>query len=196
MSAVPGVRPIEQFAKVDHVQLELPALHTASSPVDIHDQEAPRAPSPESGPEPDRSATKWHLLVVDDEHDIRMMLRSLLEFEGYTVSEASDGLAGLAQLRASTQPLVVLLDYKMPRMNGEEMLHAVIADPDLAGRHAFIFVTANLPAFSPELLQLLSAAAIPVIQKPYSLSKLLHEIESAVARLGGTGKGTGDGPAS
>ena len=189
MSAVLGVRPVDPFAKVDHVQLERPALHAASSLAGNHDQAAARASSSESGSEPDRSVTKWHLLVVDDERDIRKMLRGLLEFEDYTVSEAADGLDGLAQLRASIHPLVVLLDYKMPRMNGEEMLRAVIADPDLAGRHAFIFVTANLPAFSPELLQLLSTAAIPVIQKPYSLPRILHEIERAIARLEGTGHG-------
>lgn len=187
MSAVFGVRPVDQIARVDHMRFERPTLHMASSLAGNHDQAVAQAFSSDIASGTDRSATKWHLLVVDDERDIRKMLRGLLEFEDYTVSEAADGLEGLAQLRASTRPLVVLLDYKMPRMNGEEMLRAVIADPNLAGRHAFIFVTANLPAFSPELLQVLSTAAIPVIQKPYSLPKILHEIERAIARLEGTG---------
>lgn len=195
MSTVLGVRSVArviQVVQMDHVFCERLALHIALPLAGNHDLAAAKASSSDTAAEAGHSATKWHLLVVDDEHDIRRMLRTVLEFEGYPVSEAADGLEGLAQLRASTRPLIVLLDYKMPRMNGEEMLHAVVADPDLAGRHTFIFVTANLPAFSPELLQLLSTAAIPIIQKPYSIAKLLQEIERASARL----EGTGTGPAS
>ncbi|MFI5276169.1 MAG: response regulator [Ktedonobacterales bacterium] len=145
--------------------------------------------APASASAVDGLATKWSLLVVEDDPDVRMMLRSLLELEGFTVSEAADGLDGLAHLRASKSPLIVLLDYKMPRMNGEELLRAVRAEPALVGRDAFIFVTANLLAFSPELLQVVQDAAIPVIQKPYALSTVLEEIERAGARL--EEKGTG-----
>jgi len=114
------------------------------------------------------------------------MLRALIEEEGYTVSEAVDGADGLAVIRASAHPLIVLLDYKMPRMNGAEMLQAVMADPQLAGRHTFIFITANLLAFSPELLQLLAAAEIPVVEKPFSIAVLLEKIERASDRLQGS----------
>jgi CheY-like chemotaxis protein len=136
-----------------------------------------------SGAVPHAEAPDRHILIVDDESDIRSMLREVLEDEGYTVSEAVDGEDGLALLRASSHPLIVLLDYRMPRMNGAELLQAVLADPQLASRHAFIFVTANLLVFSPELLQLLRDAAIPVIEKPFSISVLLGEIERAVGRL-------------
>ncbi len=135
------------------------------------------------GAAPHAEAPDWHILIVDDESDIRSMLREVLEDEGYTVSEAVDGEDGLALLRASAHPLIVLLDYRMPRMNGAELLQAVLADPQLASRHAFIFVTANLLVFSPELLQLLKDAAIPVIEKPFSIAALLGEIERASDRL-------------
>lgn len=128
-------------------------------------------------------AADQHILIVDDEPDIRRLLRRLLEDEDYTVAEAVDGVDGLAQLRASQRRLVVLLDYKMPHMNGAEVLDAVLADPQLAGRHAILFVTANLVAFSPQLLELLRANAIPVIQKPFRLEVILDEIERASERL-------------
>jgi CheY-like chemotaxis protein len=112
-----------------------------------------------------------------------MMLRDLLQLEGYSVSDAADGVYGLDQLRASPRPLIVLLDYKMPRMNGEEVLQVVMADPQLAHRHAFIFVTANLPSFSPALHQLLADAAIAVVQKPFQVMAILDEIERAIVRL-------------
>lgn len=128
-------------------------------------------------------ASDWHILVVDDEPDIRLMLRELLQIEGYMVSDAADGEVCLTHLRASSHPLIVLLDYKMPRMNGEELLKAVMADSELSSRHAFIFVTANLPAFSPALRQLLAAAVIPVVQKPFHITTILDEIEHAIVRL-------------
>jgi two-component system, NtrC family, nitrogen regulation response regulator NtrX len=57
------------------------------------------------------------ILIVDDEPNIRRMLRGLLEGEGYTVSEAEDGGAGVE--RAVTEdPDVVLVDLAMPRMDG------------------------------------------------------------------------------
>jgi len=68
-------------------------------------------------------------------------------------------------------------------MNGEEVLQAVMADPQLATRHAFIFVTANLPSFSPALHQLLADAAIAVIQKPFQIAVILDEVERAIVRL-------------
>jgi two-component system, OmpR family, response regulator len=63
-------------------------------------------------------AADQHILIVDDEPEVRRLLRWLLEDEGYTIAEAVDGVDGLAQLRASPYRLVVLLDYKMPHMNG------------------------------------------------------------------------------
>ena len=60
------------------------------------------------------------ILVVDDEDDIRDVLRITLEGEGYEVSEASNGEEGFKAILAHA-PDLVLLDYKMPRMTGLEV---------------------------------------------------------------------------
>ena len=61
------------------------------------------------------------ILVVDDEEEIRELCRVNLEFEGYEVIEAADGVEALA---AATQhhPDLIFLDLMMPRMDGWEVL--------------------------------------------------------------------------
>ena len=57
------------------------------------------------------------ILVVDDESDIREVVRYALSREGFNVVEAEDGVEGL-QKASETNPSVVILDITMPRMNG------------------------------------------------------------------------------
>lgn len=105
------------------------------------------------------------VLIVEDNEDIREALRELLEDEAYAVLEAGDGLAGLALLRASQVALVVLLDYKLPRMDGFALLRAVVAGPLPLARHRFILLTANgdrLPLAFEALLHSLHAPIISV----------------------------------
>ncbi|MBL9078556.1 MAG: sigma-54-dependent Fis family transcriptional regulator [Planctomycetes bacterium] len=61
------------------------------------------------------------LLIVDDEPDLRWVLRGLFEDEGFTVVEAGDGAEALAELER-TEPDVVLSDMRMPRVPGLELL--------------------------------------------------------------------------
>jgi GAF domain-containing protein/CheY-like chemotaxis protein len=61
------------------------------------------------------------VLVVDDDADLRQLLRRMLEPEGYTVVEAEHGRAALQRLRESS-PSVVLLDLMMPEMDGFEFV--------------------------------------------------------------------------
>jgi two-component system nitrogen regulation response regulator NtrX len=67
------------------------------------------------------SRRKQLVLVVDDESDIRSSLRMILEYEGYAFSEASSGEDALTRLETD-RPDAVLLDIKMPRMDGLEIL--------------------------------------------------------------------------
>jgi two-component system nitrogen regulation response regulator NtrX len=77
------------------------------------------------------SRRKQLVLVVDDESDIRSSLRMILEYEGYAFSEASSGEDGLKRLE-SERPDAVLLDIKMPRMDGLEILARIKqSDPGL-----------------------------------------------------------------
>lgn len=64
------------------------------------------------------------ILIVDDEAFQRRPLAALLKFEGYEITEASDGLEGLQRLKEKPHDLV-LLDMLMPGMDGVMMLQAI-----------------------------------------------------------------------
>jgi CheY-like chemotaxis protein len=69
----------------------------------------------------------YTVLVVDDEPDIRFLLRVTLERAGYRVVEAAHGLAALEQMRR-WRPQLVLTDWMMPRMSGNELIERLRAD--------------------------------------------------------------------
>ncbi|MGR5541237.1 response regulator, partial [Vibrio campbellii] len=59
-----------------------------------------------------------HILLIDDDIELTSLLTEVLSFEGFQVSEANDGEAGLAALDASVD--LILLDVMMPKLNGIE----------------------------------------------------------------------------
>jgi len=64
------------------------------------------------------------LMVVDDDEDIREILKLFLEAEGYRVVTAANGRDALQQLQAREQPSLILLDLMMPDMDGEQFMNA------------------------------------------------------------------------
>lgn len=64
---------------------------------------------------------KKRVLIVDDNHDFRVLIREVLEASGYEVISAADATTAITHLFHS-QPDLVLIDYDMPQVNGLEML--------------------------------------------------------------------------
>lgn len=122
------------------------------------------------------------VLVVDDDPSIRKMLRELLADAGYSVYEAPDGIRGLERLRTHPTPLVVLLDWQMPGMDGLAVLHAVASDTLTAHRHAVILLTGRddtsrqQSAFPPGI-------SVTVLGKPFEAGALLDAVAQAARRL-------------
>lgn len=123
------------------------------------------------------------VLVVDDDRSVRLMMKAVLEDAGYNVLEARDGVEAMTALRSNQQSMVVLLDWMMPQLSGEEVLQAVKDGPVALRRHAYILVTANSPTRSGRLLDLLSALEVPVISKPFHIQQLLDSVEESSRQL-------------
>ena len=121
-----------------------------------------------------RPAQNKPLLVVDDDADLRELLRELLELQGYTVTTAVNGQDALTHLRDSPPPAVILLDLMMPIMDGSQFLEEQRKDPDLA-RIPVVTMTAgrNLEHL---------AAGHPLLAKPFDLDKLLELLERSCRR--------------
>lgn len=72
-----------------------------------------------------------HILVVDDEEDLRFTLRFVLELEGHEVNEAADGESALEAIRVR-RPDLLVTDRMMPRMTGTVLIEHLRADPATA----------------------------------------------------------------
>lgn len=123
------------------------------------------------------------ILIVEDEPALREVERDILLDGGYEALEAGDGAEALVRLRESTEPLVVLLDNRLPDMEGAALLHEATRDAALA-RHAYIFASGVAPAEYPrELRDALRALGGEVVPKPFDVDRLLDAIARAQARL-------------
>jgi DNA-binding NtrC family response regulator len=122
------------------------------------------------------NASAGSVLIIDDEVAIRESLQTLLEFEGYSVDTAGDGMEGLT--RIAERPFdLVLLDFALPERNGLEILQDIRErDADLP----VIMITAY--GTVENAVNAMQAGATNFIQKPWDNEKLLADVRTAVGR--------------
>jgi len=123
------------------------------------------------------------VLIVDDNEDIREVIRALLEDEGYAIEEARHGEEALRILKKSSRRYVVLLDLRMPVLDGMGVIDAVSRDKRLLQRHAYILLTADNRTLPLAFVQRLTAMNIPVLSKPFEEHRLFTLIAAAADRL-------------
>jgi CheY-like chemotaxis protein len=112
------------------------------------------------------------ILVVDDEPDIRSLVAMILEGAGHTIIEAADGMQGL-DLLASEDPDVVLLDLRMPVIDGWEFMRRV-REQNL-GNARMIGVSAH--ASPDSIREAKEAGCDGYVSKPFTMDALLAAVE-------------------
>ena len=110
----------------------------------------------------DKRSASCTVLVVDDEPDIRHLLRVILEPAGYLVVEAAHGEAALEQVRHSP-PQLVITDQMMPVMNGGELIERLRANGS----------TKAIPIVMISGTRGAQAGADAVLGKPFDPSELI-----------------------
>jgi DNA-binding response OmpR family regulator len=124
------------------------------------------------------AAMAARILVIEDDDDVRGMLRALLEDEGYDVLEAVDGDAGLTC--ATTQhPDLVLLDLRLPGRHGFEICRA------LRAQHAMPIIIVTAQVDSHDVVAGLEAGADDYVTKPFVGKELSARIRANLRRHSG-----------
>jgi len=125
-----------------------------------------------------KNAKDRPVLVVDDDPDVRTLLRRMLEREGYRVTEAEHGRAALARL-AHDLPGVILLDLMMPEMDGFEFLGELRRHETA---HAVPVVVVTAKELTEEDKRRLNGSVERILQKgSMTRDALLAEVRRLVA---------------
>ncbi|MDR6236651.1 response regulator [Pseudomonas oryzihabitans] len=120
-----------------------------------------------------------HVLVIDDEPQIRKFLRISLAAQGYQVSEAATGTEGLAQA-AVGQPALVILDLGLPDRDGQEVL------AELREWSAVPVLVLSVRADEREKVRALDAGANDYVTKPFGIQEFLARVRALLRQTQGS----------
>lgn len=123
-----------------------------------------------------RSEQNVCILVVDDEQDIRRIIRILLESSGYQVAEAPNGRAAVEYIRQQPNVDLVLMDIMMPGLNGIEASRAIRERCSAP----ILFLTAKTQ--ERDKLEAYQAGGDDYLAKPFSHAELMMKVESLLRR--------------
>ena len=123
-----------------------------------------------------------HILVVDDDQAVRDSLARSLQYSGYEVSTAEDGIEALARLSAS-RPDAVIMDVMMPRLDGLETTRMLRS----TGNDVPILVLTARDGVG-DRVDGLDAGGDDYMAKPFALDELLARLRALVRRAGGSGE--------
>ncbi|HEX6910803.1 MAG TPA: response regulator [Longimicrobium sp.] len=131
------------------------------------------------------------VLIVDDDPDQHTMCGVFLEHAGYAVLHAFDGQEGVEVARAQ-RPDVVLMDIRMPRMDGITARRALAADP-AGARIPVVALSADVLTW-PEL-RVLQEGFAAYLPKPCNLNRISALVAGLVRPEAPAGRAAGMGPA-
>jgi two-component system, cell cycle response regulator DivK len=116
------------------------------------------------------------ILVVEDQEDLRGVLRDLLSGSGYAVVEAADGQDGINKAK-SERPDLILMDIQLPVLDGYEATRQIKADPSLANTP---IIAVSSFAMKGDEEKARGAGCDHYVTKPYSPLQLLRTIRGVL----------------
>jgi DNA-binding response OmpR family regulator len=138
----------------------------------------PRAPcvSWSERPAAERSAAP-HVLLVEDDEEIREELAEVLREDGYDVDAVPDATVASHNMKSSAPPDLILLDLRMPGVDGWQLRDAQLEDPRLAA------VPVCLLSAEGDVKQTAEELGVAAwVSKPFALPALLETVRGLVRR--------------
>jgi two-component system, cell cycle response regulator DivK len=126
----------------------------------------------DAAPYSERRRMSKRILVVEDQEDLRGVLRDLLGSSGYSVLEAVDGRDGVAKA-LSERPDLILMDIQLPVLDGYDATRQIKADPNLK---ATPVIAVSSFAMKGDEEKARAAGCDHYVTKPYSPMQLLRII--------------------
>ena len=118
------------------------------------------------------------ILVVDDDSQIRRVMRNALSSHGYTIIEARNGEEALKKVRAERLDLIIL-DLNMPDMDGIEVCREIRVVSNLP------IIMLTVRSAEKDKVRALDAGADDYVVKPFGIDELLARIRAALRRAPG-----------
>ena len=122
-----------------------------------------------------------HLLLVDDDPVARALARSVLEKNGFRISEAVDGAAALERLESSPDFALMVLDVEMPRLSGREVLARVRKSVHTAALPVLVLTGSTGDEIEAQLME---EGADDYIRKPLEPARFVARVKAALRRAG------------
>ncbi|HEY2351890.1 MAG TPA: response regulator transcription factor [Candidatus Acidoferrum sp.] len=116
------------------------------------------------------------ILVVDDEPQIRRVMRTTLSGEGYSVVEARDGLEALDKLRTE-RPDLILLDMNMPNLDGLQACREIRSSSEVP------IIMLTVRSAEKDKVRALDAGADDYVVKPFGIQELLARVRALLRRV-------------
>jgi len=132
--------------------------------------------------------------IIEDDEATRDTVRDLLVDAGYDVVTADNGLAGYNMLVTSLERLIVVLDHKLPKLDGCDLLEIVANDEHLRARHSFVFMTASPKRALEDCEETLEELDVPLVPKPFDIDELVEAVREAEQRLVPVAERSGEHP--
>lgn len=114
--------------------------------------------------------SRKHILIVEDDRDLRETLREALELEGYAAVSVENGRAALRHLANGAKPCMILLDLMMPVMDGWAFRQELLKDPSLAAIPVIVMTASTAARAS-------TVASQAILYKPLHMGRVIDVVQ-------------------